>query len=216
VTQAAEVALQGASQRGAAPVVVLASGSGSLLQALLDDAETGAAPYRIAGVVSDRPAAAALDRARTAGVATAVVAPAAFADRATWNLALTRAVDAFHPAVVVMAGFMRLVGPAFLARFGDRSINSHPALLPAFPGVHAVRDALAYGVRVTGASVILVDGGVDTGPVLAQVAVPVLDGDDEATLHERIKVEERALLVATVRRMTTGSWQVTERRVRWA
>jgi phosphoribosylglycinamide formyltransferase 1 len=193
-------------------VVVLASGAGTLLQALLDDASDLAAPYRVAGLVSDRPDAAALQRARDAGVATAVVQPAEFADRATWDRALTRTVEAFHPRLVVLAGFMRLLGPAFLAGFGGRTLNCHPALLPAFPGAHAVRDALAYGVKVTGASVILVDDGVDSGPVVAQRAVPVEDGDDEATLHERIKVTERRLLVETVRALGAG-WTVTGRAV---
>ena len=202
-------------------VVVLVSGSGTLLQALLDDVgaatpgSTGTpppAPYRVAGVVSDRPDALALQRARDAGVPTAVVRLSEFADRATWDQALTRAVEAFRPELVVLAGFMRLLGPAFLAGFGGRTLNCHPALLPAFPGAHAVRDALAYGVKVTGASVILVDDGVDTGPVVAQRAVPVVDGDDEATLHERIKVTERLLLVDAVRALGDG-WTVTGRTV---
>jgi phosphoribosylglycinamide formyltransferase 1 len=136
-----------------------------------------------------------------------------FADRATWDQALTRTVLAFAPALVVAAGFMRLFGPSFLTRFGGRILNCHPALLPAFPGAHPVRDALAYGVKVTGASVNLVDDGVDTGPVVAQQAVPVQEDDDEARLHERIKVVERELLVHTVRRMTGAGWTVTGRTV---
>jgi phosphoribosylglycinamide formyltransferase-1 len=127
---------------------------------------------------------------------------------------LTEATVPYAPDLVVLAGFMRLLGPAFLGRFGGRVINSHPALLPAFPGMHGVRDALAYGVKVTGCTLFVVDAGVDSGPIVAQVAVPVLDGDDEAGLHERIKVAERALLVETVGRMARAGWSVNERKVR--
>lgn len=202
-------------------MVVLVSGSGTLLQALLDDcadgqSDPGAADraYTVTGVISDRDDAHGLTRARAAGVATAVVRPGDFDDRATWDLAVAKAVEVFTPDLVVLAGFMRLLGDAYLTRFADRTINSHPALLPAFPGAHAVRDALAYGVRVTGTTVTLLDAGVDSGPVVAQRAVEVLDGDDEARLHERIKVVERELLVEVVRRMTGEGWQVQGRRVR--
>lgn len=131
------------------------------------------------------------------------VASKDFPDRAVWDVALTEAVAAYDPDLVVSAGFMKLLGPAFLDRFGGRIINTHPALLPAFPGAHGVRDALAYGVRVTGSTVHLVDAGVDTGPILAQEAVAVLPGDDEATLHERIKVVERRLLAEVVAAVAT-------------
>jgi len=124
-------------------------------------------------------------------------------DRAEWDRALTDAVAAHEPDLVVSAGFMKILGSEFLDRFGGRIINTHPALLPSFPGAHAVADALAYGVRVTGSTVHLVDGGVDTGPVLAQEAVTVRDGDDEATLHERIKVVERRLLAEVVAAVAT-------------
>ena len=184
-----------------ARVVVLASGTGSTFAALLAAHGDPGFGARVVGLVTDRSDAGALGLAREAGVATAVVAPADFADRAAWNHGLAEAVAVFRPDLVVLAGFMRLLAPAFLDRFPGKVVNTHPALLPAFPGAHAVRDALARGVKITGCTVHLVDAGVDTGPILAQAAVPVLDGDDEPTLHERIKVEERALLVATVARL---------------
>jgi phosphoribosylglycinamide formyltransferase-1 len=193
-------------------VVVLASGSGTLLQALLDaDPARG---FAVVAVGSDRPESTAVRRAKDAGAPTAVVQPADFHDRETWDRALTRSVEVFRPDLVVLAGFMRLVGAPFLARFGDRTLNTHPALLPAFPGAHAVRDALAYGVKVTGCSVIMVDAGSDTGPVVAQRPVEVRDGDDEVALHERIKVVERELIVDVVSRMITGGWSVDGRKVR--
>ncbi len=191
-----------------ARVVVLVSGTGTLLQALLD-----AADVSVAGVISDRDDAQGLRRAQTAGVPTAVVRLADFPDRATWDQAVVKAIEVFSPDLVVLAGFMRLLGEPFLTRFGDRAINTHPALLPSFPGAHAVRDALAYGVKVTGASVILLDDGTDSGPVVAQRPVEVSEGDDEASLHERIKVVERELLVDVVTRMTRAGWSVSDRKV---
>jgi phosphoribosylglycinamide formyltransferase 1 len=128
-------------------------------------------------------------------------------------VAFADAVASYDPDLVVSAGFMRLAGEAFLARFGGRFVNTHPALLPAFPGMHGARDALAYGVKLTGATVFVVDAGVDTGPIAAQVAVPVRDDDDESSLHERIKVEERAMLVDVVGRMAREGWTVTGRKV---
>jgi phosphoribosylglycinamide formyltransferase-1 len=193
-------------------VVVLVSGAGTLLQALLDAAATPGTRFRVAGVVSDRADAAGLGRARAAGLPTAVVAPADFPDRAAWDTGVARSVAVFSPDLVVLAGFMRILGPAYLARYGERTVNTHPALLPSFPGPHAVRDALEHGVTVTGTTVILVDEGVDSGPILAQRAVDVLAGDDEATLHERIKVVERELLVEVVVQMVTGGWTVEGRR----
>jgi phosphoribosylglycinamide formyltransferase-1 len=192
-------------------VVVLVSGTGTLLQALLDAAgpHTG---YSVVGVLSDRADALGLERARTAGVPTAVVALADFPDRATWDEAVARAVGVFAPDIVVLAGFMRILGEPFLDRYADRTINTHPALLPAFPGAHGVRDALDYGVKVTGSTVILIDAGTDSGPVVAQRPVEVLDGDDEETLHERIKIVERELLVEVVGRMARQGWTVTGRR----
>jgi phosphoribosylglycinamide formyltransferase 1 len=194
-------------------VVVLVSGGGTNLAALL--AAHGDAAYgaRVVGVVTDNPSAGGLDLARAAGVPTAVVAPGDFPDRAAWDRGLAEAVAVFGPDLVVSAGFMRILGAAFLDRFPSRILNTHPALLPAFPGAHGVRDALAYGVRVTGCTLHVVDAGVDTGPIVAQVAVPVEEGDDEASLHERIKVAERALLVDWVGRIARGALEVEGRRV---
>ncbi|NHC43949.1 phosphoribosylglycinamide formyltransferase [Motilibacter aurantiacus] len=197
--------------RNPARVVALVSGSGTLLQALLDGCDPREAT--VVAVGADRHGIAGLDRAAAAGVPTFVHAPRDFADRAQWNHALADAVAAYEPDLVVSAGFMRILGAEFLVRFPDRVLNTHPALLPAFPGAHAVRDALAYGVAVTGCTVHLVDTGVDTGPVVAQEAVRVEPGDDEATLHERIKVVERRLLVDVVGRMARSGWSVEGRKV---
>ncbi len=197
-------------------IVVLASGAGSTLAALLGAQRDPAWGARVVGVVSDVPSAGALDLARAAGVATAVVAPGDFADRPSWDAALAHAVAVFDPSWVVCAGFMRILGDPLLLRFDGRVLNTHPALLPAFPGAHAVRDALAHGARVSGCTVHLVDAGVDTGPILAQRAVEVLDGDDEASLHERIKRVERELLVDIVGRAVRGGITVEGRRARLA
>ncbi|QDQ97028.1 phosphoribosylglycinamide formyltransferase [Tomitella fengzijianii] len=180
-----------------ARVVVLASGSGTLLQSLLDAAADPAFPARVAAVVTDRDCAA-LERAARGGVLSASVPLGDFPERGLWDAALRDAVAEHRPDLVVSAGFMKILGPEFIARFDGRIVNTHPALLPSFPGAHAVRDALAYGVKVTGSTVHLVDAGVDTGPVLAQEPVPVEADDDEATLHERIKTVERRLLVEVV------------------
>ncbi|WP_406266371.1 phosphoribosylglycinamide formyltransferase [Nocardia sp. NBC_00881] len=185
-----------------ATVVVLASGTGSLLRALLDATSTVDYPAKVVAVGVDR-SCPATGYADAAGVPHFRVALKDFPDRAAWDVALTDAVTTYDPDLVVSAGFMKLLGPAFLDRFGGRILNTHPALLPAFPGAHGVRDALAYGVRVTGSTVHLVDAGVDTGPILAQEAVAVLPGDDEATLHERIKVVERRLLAEVVAAVAT-------------
>ncbi|WP_291798456.1 phosphoribosylglycinamide formyltransferase [Cellulomonas sp.] len=193
---------------------MLVSGGGSNLAALLAARSDPAFGARVVGVLSDDPGAGGLDLARAAGVATVVVRPADFADRAAWDVALAAAVGVFSPTLVVSAGFMRILGASFLARFAGRVINTHPALLPAFPGAHGVRDALAYGVRVTGCTVHLVDEGVDTGPIIAQRAVEVLAADDEASLHERIKTVERALLVDVVGRVARGALTVEGRHVR--
>jgi len=176
-----------------ARVVVLASGTGSLLASLLQSA-VGDYPVRVVAVGTDR-VCAALDIAAAASVPAFTVPLADYLDRAAWDAAIAEATAVHEPDLVVSAGFMKILGPKFLSTFPARVINTHPALLPAFPGAHAVSDALAYGVRVTGCTVHLVDEGTDTGPILAQQAVAVLDDDDEATLHERIKVFERQLLV---------------------
>jgi len=184
-----------------ARLVVLASGSGTLLQALLDACASGALAVEVVAVGSDVADCQALVRAREAGITTFAQAPGDFDSRAEWNARITDEVVALAPDLVVSAGFMRILGPQFVTAFQGRIINTHPALLPAFPGAHAVRDALAYGVKVTGCTVHIVDDGVDTGPILTQCAVEVLPDDDEATLHERIKVQERRLLIETVSTM---------------
>jgi formyltetrahydrofolate-dependent phosphoribosylglycinamide formyltransferase len=194
-------------------LVVLVSGSGTNLQALLDAADEPSYGAVVAAVGADRDGIAALDRATARGIPTFVLRVNEFASRDEWDAAFTDAVASHDPDLVVSAGFMRLVGSAFLVRFGGRFLNTHPALLPAFPGMHGARDALAHGVKVTGATVFLVDAGVDTGPIAAQVAVPVRDDDDESSLHERIKVEERAMLVDVVGRMAREGWTVTGRKV---
>ncbi|PPK69650.1 phosphoribosylglycinamide formyltransferase-1 [Actinokineospora auranticolor] len=164
-------------------------------------------------VGADRAGIEGLARAERAGVPGFTVRVRDHAGRAAWNAALADAVAAHEPDLVVSAGFMKILGPAFLDRFGGRVINTHPALLPSFPGAHAVRDALAYGVQVTGSTVHLVDGGVDSGPIIAQEAVPVIDGDDEPGLHERIKAVERRLLVDVVARMSRDGYTVDGRKV---
>jgi phosphoribosylglycinamide formyltransferase 1 len=179
-------------------IVVLLSGTGSLCAALLAAAAEPDAPFEVVAVGSDRPAAPGLDHARQRGIETFVTALRDHPDRAAWDRALAGELTARRPDWVVSAGFMKLLGPAVLGAFPDRVVNTHPALLPAFPGAHAVRDALAAGATTTGATVHLVDAGVDTGPVLAQQPVPVLPDDDEASLHERIKTVERELLVQTL------------------
>jgi phosphoribosylglycinamide formyltransferase 1 len=198
-----------------ARLVVLVSGAGTNLQALLDACADPAYGATVVAVGADRESIAALDRAKAADIPTFTVKVRDFPTRDDWDEALARACEQYRPDLIVCAGFMKLVGRAFLARFSGRCLNTHPALLPSFPGMHGVRDALGYGVKVTGCTVFLVDEGVDAGPVLAQAAVPVHDDDDEASLHERIKVAERALLVGTVGRMAREGWSVNgDRKVR--
>lgn len=184
-----------------ARVVVLASGTGSLLQSLLDSA-VGDYPARIVAVGVDRDCRA-VQIAQAAGLPSYCVRLGDHPDRAAWDTAIADATAAQEPDLIVSAGFMKILGPEFLSRFIGRVVNTHPALLPSFPGAHAVPDALNYGVRVTGCTVHLVDAGMDTGPILAQEAVEVLDGDDEDTLHERIKVVERRLLVDVLAAVAT-------------
>ncbi|MDT5147016.1 MAG: phosphoribosylglycinamide formyltransferase 1 [Mycobacterium sp.] len=185
-----------------ARVVVLASGTGSLLRSLLD-AAIGDYPARVVAVGADRDCPA-VEIATTASLPAFTVPLRDHPDRDAWDAAITAATAAHSPDLVVSAGFMKILGPQFLSRFYGRVVNTHPALLPAFPGAHGVADALAYGVKVTGCTVHLVDAGTDTGPILAQQAVPVLDGDNDDTLHERIKVTERTLLVDVVAAIATG------------
>lgn len=191
-------------------IVVLASGTGSLFKALLDAQDH---TFTVAALVTDNPSAGAIAHAEAAHVEVRVVSPRDFADRAEWDEALTAAITEFKPTLIVSAGFMRVIGHDTLHAFPDRIINTHPALLPAFPGAHAVRDALAAGVTRTGSTVHVVDAGVDTGPMIVQEAVDINPADDEAALHERIKVVERRLLVDVVRRIALHGLTVHDRKV---
>ena len=194
-------------------LVVLVSGTGTNLQALLDATEDPDYPAEVVGVGADRDGIAALDRAQAAGVPTFVLSLGDFAHRDDWDRAVADAVAAFAPDLVVSAGFMKLAGTAFLGRFAGRYVNTHPALLPSFPGQHGARDALAYGVKVTGCTLFVVDDGVDTGPIVAQAPVPVHDDDDDTSLHARIKEQERRLLVDSIARLAREGWTVTGRKV---
>ena len=194
-------------------VVVLVSGSGTLLQALIDASADPAYGVRVAAVGADRDGIEGLARAERAGIPTFVCRVGDHPDRASWDAALAEAVAAYAPTLVVSAGFLKLVGPAFLARFAGRYVNSHNALLPSFPGIHGPRDALDYGVKVTGATLFVVDEGIDTGVIVGQVAVPVEDGDTVDTLTERIKAAERPQLVDLVGRMVREGFTVTDRKV---
>jgi phosphoribosylglycinamide formyltransferase 1 len=169
---------------------------------------------QVVAVGADRGDIPALTRAQDAGIATFTLRVQDFPARDDWDRALTTVCAGFEPDLIILAGFMKLVGADFLARFGGRIINTHPALLPSFPGMHGVRDALEYGAKVSGCTMFFVDAGTDSGPVIAQATVPVQDDDDEALLHERIKVAERALLVETVGRLVRDGWSVQGRKVR--
>ncbi|MEV5746681.1 phosphoribosylglycinamide formyltransferase [Actinoallomurus sp. NPDC052308] len=197
-----------------ARLVVLVSGAGTNLQALLDACVDPAYGARITAVGADRDDIEGLRRAERAGVPTFIVRVKDHPTRDAWDAALTDAVAAYDPDLVVSAGFMKILGKRFLDRFAGRVINTHPALLPAFPGTHGAREALEYGVKVSGCTAHFVDAGVDTGPIIAQETVPVLDDDDEDSLHERIKAVERPLLVGTVGRLVREGWTIENRRVR--
>ena len=194
-----------------ARLVVLASGEGTVLQALLDAA--AAPPYgaEVVAVGTDRLGIRALERA--GAVPTFTLAVADFPTREEWDGAFADELARWEPDLVVCAGFMKILGPAVIGRFGGRIVNTHPALLPSFPGAHAVPDALAYGVKVTGTTVHFVDAGVDTGPVIAQEAVAVLPDDDAASLHARIKDVEHRLFVDTVGRLARSGWTLSGRTV---
>lgn len=202
---------------GALParLVVLASGEGRTLRALLDAVADPSYGADVVAVGTDRDGARAIDRALAAGVEVFTVRLADYPDRAAWDAALADELLRHEPDLVVCAGFMKILGAPVLERFGGRIVNTHPALLPAFAGAHAVADALAYGVTMTGVTVHLVDEGVDTGPVLAQATVQVLPGDTEATLHARIQDVEQPLYVDTVGRMAREGWTVEGRIVRF-
>ena len=196
-----------------ARLAVLVSGAGSNLQALLEacaDPSYGAA---VVVVGADRDGIRALDVAAAAGVPSFVERIGDYTARADWDEAVTRRIASYDTDLVISAGFLKLVGRAFLARFGDRYVNTHNALLPAFPGIHGPRDALAYGVKVSGATLFFVDDGVDTGPIVAQVAVPVEDDDTEDNLTERIKAAERRQLVEWVGRLVREGWSISGRKV---
>lgn len=193
--------------------MVLVSGSGTNLQALLEACEDPAYGAHVVAVGSDRPGATALDRAEKAGVPTFVCRVRDYPSRDLWDAELTRLCTACEPDLVISAGFLKLVGPTFLGAFGGRYLNTHNALLPAFPGIHGPRDALEHGVKVAGATLFFVDDGVDTGPIVAQVAVAVHDDDTEETLTERIKTAERRQLVHYVGRLVREGWTTTGRKV---
>lgn len=191
-----------------ARIVVLISGAGSIMAALASACEDPEYRVTIAAVVADRADAPGLEWASQAGIPTAIVSPGDFPNRPTWDAAIARTVTAFDPDLVVCAGFMRLLGEPVLRAFPGHIVNTHPALLPAFPGAHAVKDALAAGVKVTGCTVMIVDEGVDTGPIVAQRAVAVREDDTEASLHERIKAAEKELVVDTVGAMLRWGWTI--------
>ena len=196
-----------------ARLVVLVSGSGTNLQALLDASADEAYGAEVVAVGADRDGIEGLARADQAGIPTFVHRVKDHPDRESWDRALTRSVAEHTPDLVISAGFMKLVGAEFLAAFPNRVLNTHPALSPSFPGMHGPADALAYGVKVTGCTLFVVDDGVDTGPIVAQAAVEVRDDDDTDSLHERIKVAERTLLVDTVGRMAREGFTITDRKV---
>jgi phosphoribosylglycinamide formyltransferase-1 len=196
-----------------ARVVVLISGSGSNLQAMLDACADPAYGAQVVAVGADRDEIEGLRRAERAGVPTFVHRVKDHTERTEWDAALTASVASYRPDLVVSAGFLKLVGDKFLRNFGDRYVNTHNSLLPAFPGIHGPRDALTYGVKVAGATLFFVDGGVDTGPIIAQVAVPVADDDTEEALTERIKEVERHQLVEWVGRLVRNGWTITGRKV---
>jgi phosphoribosylglycinamide formyltransferase-1 len=195
--------------------VVLVSGSGTNLQALLDACREPSYGAQVVAVGADRDGIEGLARAEREGIPTFVHRVKDHATREEWDAALTRSCTEHDPDLVVSAGFMKLAGEAFLAAFGGRYVNTHPALLPSFPGMHGPADALAHGVKVTGATLFVVDAGVDTGPIVAQATVPVEDEDDVERLHERIKVVERAMLVDCVGRMAREGFTISDRKVRF-
>ena len=195
-------------------LVVLVSGTGTNLQALIDACSDPAYGARVVAVGADRDDIEALARADRAGIPTFVKRVEDFSSREHWDRAMADTVGGFEPDLVVSAGFMKLAGDEFLARFPGRYVNTHPALLPSFPGMHGAADALTHGVKITGATLFVVDGGVDTGPIIAQIPVPVMDDDSIQTLHERIKVAERTMLVETVGLMSRDGWELDGRRVR--
>jgi formyltetrahydrofolate-dependent phosphoribosylglycinamide formyltransferase len=197
-----------------ARLVCLVSGTGSLAAALVTATSDPAYGAEVVAFGADRRHLAAFDVARAAGIPTFVERIRDHADRASWDAALTASVASYRPDLVVSAGFMKLLGPRFLAEFGGRTLNTHPALLPSFPGMHGPADALAHGVKVSGATLFMVDAGIDSGPIVAQRAVEVLEGDTVESLHERIKGAERLMVVDAVGRMVREGFSLQGRRVR--
>ncbi len=195
-----------------ARLVVLVSGGGTNLQSLLDACRDPAYGADVVAVGADRQGTGGVARAAAAGIATFELSLSSYADRAGWDVALADAAAAHEPDLVVLAGFMKLTGPEFLRRFGGRTVNTHPALSPSFPGIRAPQEALDHGVKITGATLFVVDAGVDTGPILAQTAVPVENDDTVESLHERIKVAERAMLVDAVGRIARRGFSITGRK----
>ena len=195
-------------------LVVLVSGAGTNLLALIDACADPAYGARVVAVGADRDGIEGLARADRAGIPTFVKKVSQFSSREHWDRAMATSVAGFEPDLVVLAGFMKLAGEEFLARFENRIVNTHPALSPSFPGMHGPADALAYGVKITGATLFIVDGGVDTGPIIAQTPVHVIDDDTTESLHERIKVAERTMLVDTIGLMARDGWELDGRRVR--
>jgi len=191
------------------------SGAGTNLQALLDASADPSYGAEVVAVGADRDGIEGLARAERAGIPTFVHRVKDFAGRADWDAALTESVAGFEPDLVVLAGFMKLAGSTFLASFGGRTVNTHPALLPSFPGMHGAADALSHGVKLTGATLFVVDAGVDTGPIVAQTVVPVEDEDTAASLHERIKTAERLMLVESVGRLAREGFTIHDRKVRF-
>lgn len=195
-------------------IVVLISGSGTNLQALIDADQAGTLSGNVVAVGADRGDIEGLKRAERAGIDHFICSVSDYPDRQAWDQALTEHVAAHKPDLVVLAGFLKMNGPAFLAQFQGRTINTHPALSPAFPGIRAPQEALDYGCKITGATLFFIDAGMDTGVVIDQRAVPVLETDDVATLHERIKVEERDMLTTWVSRMCRDGWHLDGRTFR--
>lgn len=195
----------GAANAMPTKITVLISGTGSNLKAIQSSIERGQCDATIVAVIADRRKAAGLEFAREAGLETAVLRPRDFPDRDAWNAALLETVASFNPDIVVLAGFMRIVGPAFVQRFAGRVLNVHPALLPAFPGTDGPAQALAAKVRVTGCTVHVVDEGVDTGPIVAQAVVRVLQDDDAESLHKRIQTAEHVLLPHVIASVARGT-----------
>ena len=209
------VTSESSAPREPARLVVLVSGTGTNLQALIDACADPAYGARIVAVGADREGVEGLARAERAGIPTFVRRLREFPDRDAWDAEMMAVVSGYDPDVVVLAGFMKLLGPAYLRELGARTVNTHPALSPSFPGMQGPADALAYGVKITGCTLFVIDDGVDTGPIVAQTAVPVEDGDTVESLHERIKVAERAMLVDAVGRLAREGFTIDGRAVRF-